>query len=255
LGIVVDASEPLLSLSHHYPDRSVRLMLREVEQWQGLPIGLEGQALRWVHLSEAKRLPMPAADRPIIKALGLDPRLSISAKVNEVEPFPAFLSRLEKMLESGSRFVCVPAASLGQGRAMERAESCGRMAREYGAAWIIDGLPELANAAGADGICLSTEQLRSLVERPVPADRVAMACCETPEDLARAGRLGLDLVLVGSDSANTDGTPSLDQPRLADFVAESGLPVYVWAGETRKDLATVRQSGAFGVAARAVLKT
>jgi len=254
LGIVVDASEPLLSLSHHYPDRSVRLMLREVEHWQGSPVGLEGQALRWVHLSEAERLPMPAADRPIIKALGLDPSLSISASTTQVEPFPAFLSRLEKILESGDRFVYLPTLALGQSQAMDRAESCGRLISQYDAAWIIDGSPEVAEAVGADGICLSTEQLRCLEERPVRADLIAMACCETPQDMDRAARLGLDLALVGSNTANTSKAPGLDQPRLAELVAESGLPVYAWGGVAQRDLATVRQSGAFGVAAYPALQ-
>src|SRR5690606_30648453 len=48
LGVHVEQAQPLITLEHHYDDRSVLLDLWHVVSFTGEPRGLEGQALRWV---------------------------------------------------------------------------------------------------------------------------------------------------------------------------------------------------------------
>ena len=69
LGITVEAAEPLLRLTHAYPERDVDLDVWLVTRYGGEPRGLDGQALRWCaprQLGEAGLLP---ADRPIVATL------------------------------------------------------------------------------------------------------------------------------------------------------------------------------------------
>ncbi len=69
LGIDVLASRPFQTLTHAYPDRSVELRLRLVDGWQGEVRGLDGQALRWIPISELHQADILDADRPFIDAL------------------------------------------------------------------------------------------------------------------------------------------------------------------------------------------
>ncbi len=69
LGIEMQSSRPLLSLTHDYPDRRVQLAVRVVERYDGVPRGVEGQPLKWVSpdgLFDENLLP---ADKPIVEAL------------------------------------------------------------------------------------------------------------------------------------------------------------------------------------------
>lgn len=80
LGIDIDNSESLLSLIHHYPEKSVRLHIRTVASWRGKATGREGQAIDWFSLAQARELPMPEANRPILQLLDADPH-SVTARI------------------------------------------------------------------------------------------------------------------------------------------------------------------------------
>ena len=73
LGIEVLAAEPLLYLTHDYPDRSVRLDVWKVLEYRGEPEALDSQALEWVALDELGKVGLLPADKPIVKKLGSDP--------------------------------------------------------------------------------------------------------------------------------------------------------------------------------------
>lgn len=73
LGITVEETQPLLELSHDYPDRRVRLYVLNVWSFSGEPWGREGQALKWVMPSDLDDLDFLDANTPIMRAIqGLD---------------------------------------------------------------------------------------------------------------------------------------------------------------------------------------
>ena len=69
LGITLRGCHRLLRLQHEYPDRSVELDVLIVEDYEGVPVGLEGQALKWVQTQELGHEALLPADRPIVEAL------------------------------------------------------------------------------------------------------------------------------------------------------------------------------------------
>ena len=69
LGIGVLAAQPLLRLTHAYPDRTVLLSMWVVEQYAGEPRPLDGQRLRWVVPAALASEDILEADRPFVEAL------------------------------------------------------------------------------------------------------------------------------------------------------------------------------------------
>lgn len=71
LGIEVAAGalEPLTFASHAYADFDLLMPLFVCRKWSGEPKPLEHAALRFVDAEELARLPMPAADLPLIAPL------------------------------------------------------------------------------------------------------------------------------------------------------------------------------------------
>ncbi|MEN1728310.1 MAG: Nudix family hydrolase [Pseudomonadota bacterium] len=234
LGIDVDSSTALLSLTHHYPEKSVRLLIRLVEAWHGEPHGREGQPLDWFELAQARELPMPAADRPILQALSLDPRcVSISANTDR----DRVRADWQEALDAGFRFLCLDADGHSSTELEAIAAECGLRATERNARWLLRGTPEQALSLGADGVQLSSKALRALSARPLPHDALVLADCDTLSDLERAGEMDLDLVCVAMEQGS----------RFTEYVAESPLPVIARDASDPKDLDCARESGAFGI--------
>ena len=69
LGIEVTVSQPYMALHHEYPDRTVDLEFFLVTAWQGEPLGLEGQGVRWVLPAELDPAELLPADAPVVDAL------------------------------------------------------------------------------------------------------------------------------------------------------------------------------------------
>ncbi|MEO6609730.1 MAG: (deoxy)nucleoside triphosphate pyrophosphohydrolase [Aestuariivirga sp.] len=71
LGINVEESclAPLTFASHAYEDFHLLMPLFVCRRWKGIPQGLEGQLLKWVHAKDLRDYPMPPADLPLIPHL------------------------------------------------------------------------------------------------------------------------------------------------------------------------------------------
>lgn len=71
LGVIVAASAlaPVTFVSHAYPDFHLLMLLYLCRDWQGTPIGQQGQPLRWEAVDGLDALPMPPADVPLVAAL------------------------------------------------------------------------------------------------------------------------------------------------------------------------------------------
>lgn len=250
LAITVASARPWLALTHDYPELSVRLQLYAVDEWSGEPVGQEGQSLQWVSESEMAALPMPAADRPIVRAFALEPRYAITPDVDALGGAEAVLKWTEDCLARGIRFFQLRADALDDSGLARLARDFGRLVSESGARWLLDGSPELAVACGADGVHLSGDLLRGCSARPLDGQSLVAATCRNEAELARAGELALDFVALSPGPAADvrPGSRSFDWERFARLCLRSPLPVYALGGVLPGDLERVRDCGGFGVA-------
>ncbi len=76
LGISISTPRPLIRLRHTYPFGEVLLDMWVVRHYEGTPLGLDGQALRWCSQQELDSVELLPADAPIVAALRLPERLT-----------------------------------------------------------------------------------------------------------------------------------------------------------------------------------
>ena len=69
LNVHVLAADPVVAYTHHYADRSVLLDLWFVTRYEGTPVSAEGQAIKWINLSELDHVDLLEADKPMIEPL------------------------------------------------------------------------------------------------------------------------------------------------------------------------------------------
>ena len=69
LGIQVQPGSHVITVPQAYPAKRLRLDVRRVSAWKGVPKGHEGQALAWVPPHKLADYAMPPADVPVVAAL------------------------------------------------------------------------------------------------------------------------------------------------------------------------------------------
>ena len=69
IGVEVQQARPLQQLRNTYPDKEILLDVWKVTEYNGEPLGKEGQKIRWVHLDELFSIEIPDANIPIVKML------------------------------------------------------------------------------------------------------------------------------------------------------------------------------------------
>ncbi|KEQ07209.1 MULTISPECIES: 8-oxo-dGTP diphosphatase MutT [Pseudorhizobium] len=71
LGIVtkIPCLAPLTFASHTYESFHLLMPLYICRRYEGIPVGREGQAIKWVRSRDLRSYPMPPADEPLIPFL------------------------------------------------------------------------------------------------------------------------------------------------------------------------------------------
>lgn len=250
LGVRVESARPVLCLRHAYPEIIVRLRLFEVERYSGRPAGLEGQSLCWVRPGELDSIDMPAADRPIIKALGTDPHYAITPDPVTFGGTEAVIEWCARCLGSGVQLIQLRAHSLDSRELAALAGRVGALARNAGARWVLNASSQAAMDLDADGVHLTSRALLTLSSRPLPDRQLVVASCHDEHELAHAGRIGADFVTLSPvhPTASHPQAEALGWSGFSALCRHSPLPVFALGGVGPGDLEKARECGGFGVA-------
>jgi 8-oxo-dGTP diphosphatase len=245
LGITVRSAHPWLTRDYDYAHAAVRLRFFRVVEWSGDLHGRERQRFAW-QLPDALSVdPLLPANAPILRALRLPPVYGIT---NTAElGVPEFMRGLERALTGGLRLVQVREKQMRGKELRDFAAKVTALSHARGARVMVNADAELAREAGADGVHLTSAQLRELGQRPA-LDLVG-ASCHDAEELERAGALGADLAVLGpvKPTPSHPGAPGIGWERFAELVRDCPLPVYALGGLRASDLETACRRGAHGI--------
>ena len=248
LGIRVLAAQPLIHVNHAYTGFDVRLHVHKVLAWEGEPEPLEQQPLQWVPELDLADWPMPAADRPVLKALALPEHYLITPPhLDEPE---AVLKGLEAALLAGMRLVQLRLPRMAAGDLRETALAALALTRRHGARLLLNGDPALALEFGLDGIHLRSEQLQAWSREHLPAGFWVGASGHNAGELARALAAGCDFACL-SPVKPTRSHPEerpLGWNNFRELATGAGLPVYALGGLEPADADQARANGGQGTA-------
>lgn len=260
LGIAVRACEPLITLSHDYSDRKVRLHIFVVTAWDGVPQSLDKQALNWVPAADLPSWDLLPADAPIATALRLPHFYPISPQFGRAADcwvdVEGWLQELHRKQYSIFQWRQLGEASDDSSLAVQVAD----WAAAHNIQALLNGSLEedvLNRAAelGFSGVHLRSQDLTGNV---APMRKVAVdlgltwlaASCHSAAELKAAKMLALDFVVLGS-VRKTGSHPNglvLGEVAFRRLAEEAGLPVYALGGCAVDDCGYFRSMGAQGVA-------
>lgn len=253
LAINVLASEPLIQIRHHYPDKSVLLDVHKITQFDGAPCGNEGQPVLWVDAKQLGEFEFPAANRPIIAAVNLPPRYLITGSFKNKEDFSA---RLAYALSAGVGLVQLRVEGFDLTLHREVFERAVESVKKTSAQLIVNTTPaqfhqvQKEKSSLSIGLHLSSKCAAALRERPVESSVLLGVSCHNAEEILQAQHLGADYLLISpvlATPSHPTVTP-LGWSRFANLIELANIPVYALGGVGEEHLRRAQASGAQGVA-------
>ncbi|MBK1691298.1 Nudix family hydrolase [Ectothiorhodospira mobilis] len=250
LGILPRRALPLITVTHDYPGRRVRLHGFTVHGYAGTPRGREGQPLRWVAVQDLPGLDFPAANRPILRALTLPDRYLITPEPLDPE---GLLRGLARTLATGTvRLVQLRAPARTQAEVLALAREAVPLCHRHGARILLNADPETASAAGADGVHLNGVRLARWAARGLRPQGGGLVAASVHDEvsLEQARCLGCDWIVISpvAPTATHPGGKPLGWNRFAELARAAGCPAYALGGMTPAHIPRARACGGQGVA-------
>ena len=183
LGITVRRATPWLVQRFRYPHAHVQLHFFRVHEWDGEPVGHDGQAFVWQSPGRFDVVPLLPANTFVLRALLLPPVYGISMAEDLGEA--AFLARATAALDRGLKLVQLREKTWPLERQRALADALVALARPRGAKVLLNGDVESARAFRCDGVHLTSSALAAATSRP--DDLLCAASCHTSRG-ARASR-------------------------------------------------------------------
>jgi 8-oxo-dGTP diphosphatase len=244
LGVEIERALPWITRVFVYPHATVRLHFHRVVSWRGDPAPLEHDALSWQPPGSVSVEPLLPANGPVFRGLSLPPEYAITGG-SDADPF---FHRLERRLAAGLKLIQIREKTMSPPRLREFAGRVLAMARRHGARVLVNADAELARALGADGVHLTSAQVRTLPARPdLPW---CGASCHSAEELRLAERLGADFAVLGPvrPTPTHAGVAPLGWAGFRAASEGAAMPVYALGGMKPDDLEEALTSGAHGIA-------
>ena len=248
LGIAVRRASPWLVQDFVYPHAHVELHFFRVFDWEGELVGHDGQAFAWQAPGHYTVAPLLPANTRILAALALPAVYGITLATELGED--AFLVRAERALTRGLRLIQLREKEWPAACVDVLARQLIPLAHRFGARVLLNGSVDDALRLGADGVHWTSAMLAQAVERP--QDLMTAASCHTAADIARAGALDLDFVVLGPVAVTPTHPKAvpLGWDGFAAAIVGTRVPVYALGGLDRDDLDTAIAHGAQGVSLR-----
>lgn len=253
VGLAVVSAQPLIQITHDYPDKQVYLDVWEVSEFTGVARGVEGQQIEWVHAADLAAYEFPAANQPIVTSTLLPSTCLITGHANAAD---VYLSAIEAALDRGHRlFILRP--SCPDIDLVTVISALKNMAHFDAAQW--QWHIDWGTAAPAKFITLVSEHknfgvhfsARKLEHNLEPfEDSLLSASCHDQSELAVAQQQGMDFVLLSPVSATKhySNAELLGWVGFSALVKRINIPVFALGGVTLDDVHNARLAGGQGVA-------
>lgn len=249
LGIVPTDYQPFLNLVYPYPEKTVVLAVWTVHAFSGVPVGREGQAVRWMEINALDPHLFPPANRMIIQALALPERCLITPDAGDYET-RVFLDRIEQFLRGGPAMLQLRCHTLQRDQYLILADSVKVLCRRYNGHLMLNMPPEWWHDGMAAGLHLPAWRFKELGRRPDIKGWLSASCHDVME-LEQAQRLGVDFAFVSpvKVTGSHPGSKPLGWQGLEKILSIAQVPIYALGGMDASDLASAKYLGVYGIAA------
>ncbi len=247
LGIIATQYQSLLTVEHHYTDKSVRLHIFRVTAFDGEAHGAEGQPTVWVSPQDLKNYPFPAANIPILKAAVLPDVYYITPEPHEVGG--DVLAWLQPRIQAGMWLV-LRAKSLSKSDYFGLAQQVATLCQQRQASLLLHHHVDLLDCVPAAIGVHVPFALASVSTKIHTQHNYLVISTHNAEELEQAWQWGADFVTLSpvQQTVSHPEQAAMGWPNFQALMQQAKLPVYALGGMTHQDIVQAQQLGAQGVA-------
>lgn len=247
IGIHIQKYEPLIQISHDYPDKSVLLDVWRVTHFDGIAHGKEGQQTCWINKSKLSQFDFPAANKPIICAASL-PKHYLITPEPDFNQRTLFLKTIEDRLRGGIQLMQLRAKSLNPQQLQTLFLEVKEINQTYNATLLVNSSIKFARKIGAQGVHLSSNEL--MQTKNLPNDLLCATSCHSKQEIINAAQLGVDFVVISPVLKTTSHPESkpLNWGKFNELCQTAPMPVFALGGMELEHLSQAIESGAQGIA-------
>lgn len=244
LAIRAEVCQPLINITHQYPDLQVQLHVRRVTAFSGQAQAMEGQRFVWVDKQDLALYDFPEANKAIVNAVTL-PRYyailddSVSARL---------LPDLETILNKGVVLVQARLKQSSERQIAEFIERAEPLCRRYQAEILLNSALDRVFWRQAQGVHLTAYDLMNLTDGASFSGRLA-ASCHNLGELLQAEKIGVDFAVLAPvlTTKTHPGQAGIGWQHFAEMVARVNIPVYALGGMTFDHYSQALTAGAQGI--------
>ncbi len=245
LGIIPETFHPWITKTFRYPHADVNIKFFKVTHWSGEVKSLEDQELHWQGPGSLGVSPVLEPNIPILKSLRLPDHYLIT-NLSELGA-EIFFQALSRAVKTSPQLIQVREKNLSSSDLEAFTKEVLSVCRSTGSKVLVNTHFDIADRVGADGVHLTSQQLKSTIRRPqVP---LCAASCHSKEDLVRVDELELDFAVLSPvkvTASHPDENP-LGWSLFQSLIEEVKTPVYALGGLLKEDLSDAWTHGAAGI--------
>lgn len=245
-GIRVIKSLPLISYTHQYSDRLVKLHVFEVLTYEGEPEGREHQPIEWVNIETLHRFDFLEANASIVRAVQL-PRYCL---ITQTDRFGVdhTLERLKQHVASKRCLVLVREKPMSSSDLKKFLELVVSICAPSNSMVINHADNQYVDTQSIDGVHYSS---KISPNKPILMDKSRFfgKSCHDLQGLQRTEQLQLDYAFLSPvklTSSHAEAEP-LGWSSFSKFCAHMKIPVFALGGLSLQDLEHAASNGAQGV--------
>lgn len=249
LGIQVNQAVQAQRLVYHYPERTVRLHVFKVTDFDGEPVGQEGQHTQWVKVKELSNYKFPDANAPILRAAQLPDHYVITYEQSVDQSLTAWIDfHIEHLPEQA--WVYVRHYGISSAKYFEVIDSLRQHRPDLQLVVMAQHIVSLHSLSHEiAGIHIGRDK-QPIDWTDIPKQLLRFASCHDQAQLDAAMQLDVDAVTLGPVLATPTHPNSafMGWNNWQQLCSYSSMPVYALGGVGPNDLPHVQQVGGFGVA-------
>jgi 8-oxo-dGTP diphosphatase len=254
LDLAIESSRPLITINHHYSDKSVCLHVRKVLAYKGQATGVEGQQIKWVPVSQLPLYDFPDANLPIVNAIQLPEKYLITGSFIDHRDF---MTKLDASLKRGIKLVqlrlksgCMEDAAQVQ----VLVEAASQLCKQSKVKLMLNLSADYLKAIDLshfefDGFHADSKSLMLLSQRKT--GQLFSASCHNKDELLQAETLQADFIVLSpvQKTASHPEVQALGWQQFTRMVENISVPVFALGGLSEDDIEKAWSCGAQGVAA------
>ena len=242
LAIIVEHCQPLITINHDYSDLSVLLTVFLVDEFTGIAIGCENQAIKWVLATKLNQYSFPEANKAIIMAAQLPSYYPIinTNSLTECQ------QQLLHCIQQDYSLVQLRAKQLSANDLQIFLAYAQPLCKQHQLRLLINSAMPVTD--GYPHRHLTSADLMALTQRPKLSGLVA-ASCHNLIELKQAQLMDLDFAIIAPVLATTThpDTLPLGWEIIKQWLKQVNIPVYTLGGMQLNHLNLTNSMGGQGI--------